>query len=267
MIERRRPIAVANLLAAVAFFAMSLSTAIGAAPASSTTWSFDMYDPAAVLYQDPDYTACASAAAQIMLNTAFDVSEQDYVSSGTEMFHLSMRWQPDTSAATMETILAYSRANMTMLTSSLGTDPHGWRNSLNYFGWGTMRGGVYSDTAYTSFADAAKAVVASLARSHKPVGLLARAGTHAQLVTGYVVTGENPTVSDNYTVVGVYLTDPLRSAAMRDAWIPLSTWQSGVYAIRFTPYTETDSPYTDPIDHNVGITEWYGKWVIIGAWQ
>ena len=100
MIERR----VANLLAAVAFFAMSLSTAIGAAPASSTTWSFDMYDPAAVLYQDPDYTACASAAAQIMLNTAFDVSEQDYVSSGTEMFHLSMRWQPDTSAATMETI-------------------------------------------------------------------------------------------------------------------------------------------------------------------
>ena len=68
---------------------------------------------------------------------------------------------------------------------------------------------------------------------------------------------------DGYRIMGVYITESLQSAAMRDTYVTLATWQSGATAVRFTPYLETDSPYQDPIDGQIGRTEWYGKWVII----
>ena len=95
--------------------------------------------------------------------------------------------------------------------------------------------------------------------------ILAGAGRHAQVITGYVAVGEDPAISDNFSVAGVYVTDPLRTNAMRDTWVPLETWRSGPSIIRFTPYVQNDSPYRDPIDGNIGTTEWYGKWVIIDA--
>jgi hypothetical protein len=98
-----------------------------------------------------------------------------------------------------------------------GTDPHGWRNGLNYFGWGSIESGFYADRAYTSFDAAAKAVVHSMAVYGKPAGILAWYGGHAQFVTGYTVTGADPrTGSMAFTLTGVYLTDPLKSQAMRD---------------------------------------------------
>jgi hypothetical protein len=215
------------------------------------------------MYQDPDYTACVATAAEMMLNMTAYQANLSYMSSSNEVFQSPLRWRPDTSYAKQEEILAYTRANMTMLTSSAGTDPHGWRNALNYYGWGNIHAGVYRDSAYTSFDLAAAAAVKAVAREQRPVGILARAGTHAQFVTGYVVTGADPAVSDGFTIVGVYITDPLKSAAMRDFYVPLATWRSGVFTVRFSAYTETDSPYVDPIDGNVGTTEWYDKWVII----
>jgi hypothetical protein len=35
--------------------------------------------------------------------------------------------------------------------------------------------------------------------------------------------------------------------------------------VRFTPYLETDSPYRDPIDGQVGVEEWLGRYVIVAA--
>ena len=176
----------------------------------------------------------------------------------------SLVWQPTTSFDTQEAILAYERQHMTMLTSSAGTDPHGWRNALNYFGWGSMTAGVYRDSSYTSFDAASKAAVTALAKFHKPVGILALAGGHAQVITGYQVTGDDPaTGSTNFTIVGVDVTDPWQSAGHRDSWVTLADWQTGGTWVRFSPYLETDSPYVDPIDGNVGYDEWYGKWVII----
>jgi len=106
--------------------------------------------------------------------------------------------------------------------------------------------------------------VSALATHHKPVGILARSGTHGQLITGYQVTGADPsTGSSNFTIVGVDLTDPLQSVGYRDAWITIADWSSGGTWIRFSQYLETDSPYADPIDGQIGKSEWYGKWVII----
>jgi hypothetical protein len=221
-------------------------------PAPPTSAS-DSFDPRAERYQNPDYLACTAASTESMLNTV------SYSGSTSGLV-----WKPTISFVTQESILAYERAHMTMLTTSPGTDPTGWRNALNYYGWGSIDAGVYRDSAYTSFDAAAKAAVSALARYHKPVGILALSGQHAQFITGYDVTGDDPsTGSMNFRIVGVDLTDPWRAAGHRDTWITYADWRSGAIWVRFTPYRETDSPYRDPIDNAVGYDQWYGKWVII----
>ena len=217
------------------------------------TWTLDVYDARADRWQNPDFTACTAAATESMLNTiTWAGSASGFV------------WQPNTTYDMQESILAFERGNMTMLDSSAGSDPHGWRNALNYYGWGSIDAGVYRDSSYSSFDAATKAAVSALATHHKPVGILARSGTHGQFITGYQVTGADPsTGSSNFTIVGVDLTDPLQSVGYRDTWITIADWSSGGTWIRFSQYLETDSPYADPIDGQIGKSEWYGKWVII----
>ena len=221
--------------------------------AQTGTWTFNLYDPRAERWQDPDLTACTAASLQSMLNTvAFTGSDP------------TLLWQPNNSYAKQESILAYERAHMTMRKSSAGSDPHGWRNALNYYGWGSIDAGVYRDAAYGSFDGAAKAAVSAIALTHKPVGILAHSGGHAEFITGYQVTGADPaTGSSAFTVVSVDLTDPLRSDGHRDTTVTYAQWRSGGAWVRFSQYLQTDSPYVDPIDGQVGRTEWYGKWVIV----
>ena len=229
------------------------SASTDATASASTTWSLDLYSSRAERWQDPDYAACTAASTESMLNTiAYDGSASAFV------------WAPTTSYSTQESILAYERAHMTMLPSSAGSDPHGWRNALNYYGWGSINAGVYRDASYGSFDAAARAAVSAMARTSKPVGILAHAGGHAEFVTGYVVTGADPrTGSMAFSIISVDLTDPLRSDGRRDTSITLAQWRSGGTWVRFSAYKETDSPYTDPIDGRVGRSEWYGNWVIL----
>ena len=258
-----RALAIANLAVVAALFASGASQATATGGA---TWTLDVYDARAALWQDPDTSACTSAAAQMMLNMVAYESGAEYMAPPDAFApRTAPLWQADTSHRTTETLLGYERSNMTMLAASAGTDPHGWRNALNYYGWGSINAGVYRDAGYSTFDAAARAVVSSVARSRHPAGILARSGRHAQIVTGFVATGDDPRIGDNFTIVGVYVTDPLRSAAMRDVWVPLEEWLSGPDTIRFATYLQTDSPYRDVIDGGVGMTEWYGKWVIVSA--
>ncbi|MGA3056437.1 MAG: hypothetical protein ABSE70_00140 [Candidatus Limnocylindrales bacterium] len=265
-----RPAIAANVVALAALmFSTGAPVRGAAAPVDApATWTFNVYDQRAVRWQDPDLTACTAASTEMMLNMIFlggDVEAGVDAASPRGLFPTALLWRPNTTYAQQETILAYARANMTMSLSSAGTDPHGWRNALNYYGWGSMSAGVYEDSAYSSLDAAAKAVVVSLARYHRPVGVLSRAGRHSQIVNGYTVMGDDPRVGNDFTVVGVYVTDPLRSDATRNTWMSLRNWQSGPTDLRFTPYLETDSPYVDRIDGRVGKTEWYERWVIIDA--
>ena len=229
-------------------------------------WSINLYDRAVVRYQNPDWEACTAAASASMLNLIALSSTADLPPPrGGTLPTTSFLWQVDTSFDEVESILSYERQNMTMYRSSAGTDPHGWRNALNYFGWGSMSAGVYVDSAYTSFAAAARQTVHSLATTGKPVGILGWFGRHAQYITGYTVQGEDPRVSDSYTILGVFMTDPLEADDILNVYVSYSTWQSGPLYIRFSPYWQNDSPYTDPIDGQVGNWEWHGKWVIIDA--
>lgn len=212
----------------------------------------DLYDARGVRWQDPDYTACTAASTVSMLNLT--VSRGD--STG-------MTWTISTSYRVQESVLAFERTHMTMLATSLGTDPHGWRNALNYLGWGSLDAGVYADRAYASFDEAAKATVEAIARYRRPVGILALAGSHSEIVTGYRVSGADPAESSAFTIDGIYLTDPYRANGHRDLYVSYQTWRSGGPWVRFAPYLEADSPYRDPIDGRVGRSEWYGRWVII----
>jgi hypothetical protein len=217
------------------------------------TWYFDLYDSRAPRYQEPDKTACTAASTVSMLNTiAYDGWDATLV------------WQPDTSYRTQERVLAFERDHMTMIRSHPGSDPHGWRNALNYFGWGSLTADVYRDAAYSSQSQAEKAAISALARYRKPVGILSQYGAHAQFITGYRVVGHDPASGSlDFTVLGVYLTDPWRSGRYRDEYVSYARWQWGFNWLRFNEYRQTDSPYRDPIDGRVGRTEWYGKWVIV----
>ena len=44
-------------------------------------------------------------------------------------------WLPTLSATVRDQILAWERSHDT-LAGGRGSDPHGWRNALNYYGWG-----------------------------------------------------------------------------------------------------------------------------------
>jgi hypothetical protein len=260
-----RAIAANAVALAALMFSMGAPVRAATAPVDAPArWTFNVYDQRAVRWQDPDLTACVAASTEMMLNMISLGGDFD-AASPRGLLPTALLWRPNTTYAQQETILAYARANMTMSLSSAGTDPHGWRNALNFFGWGSLGAGVYRDSAYSSFEAAAKAVVVSLARYHRPVGVLSRAGRHSQIVNGYTVMGDDPRVGDDFTVVGVYVTDPLRSDAMRNTWLSSRNWQSGPTDLRFTPYLETDSPFVDRIDGRIGKTEWYGKWVIIDA--
>ena len=229
-------------------------------------WSVNYYHGSVVRDQDPDYSACTAAATMSMLNLiALSTDGEQPLSRSSSLPQLSLIWQVDTSYDTQERILEYERENMTMVLSAPGTDPHGWRNALNYFGYGSMRAGVYADAAYTTFDDAAAAAVRSLALTGKPVGILGWFGGHAQYITGYRVQGEDPRVSDKYTILGVYLTDPLQGDYMANTFVTYSTWKDGPLYLRFSPYYQNESPYRDPVDGHTGYSEWWGNFVIIDA--
>jgi hypothetical protein len=226
-------------------------------------WRLDVYTAKGVRYQNPDLTACTAASALIMLNLA--AYWTDYTpAAGAPTPRRPQGWTPTVTLAAQNSMLAYQRKNGTMLLTWDGADAHGWRTALNYFGFGSTGANVYHDVALDSFDKAAMATVRAVAIYRKPVGILASAGNHAQVVTGYRVFGDDPrTGSTNFTITGVYVTDPLASHGYRDAYIPLATWKSGVKKIRFTTYQMTNSPYVDKIDGQQGNAEWDGKWTIV----
>jgi hypothetical protein len=222
-------------------------------------YSKNLYDGALVRYQNPDMTACAATSTEMMLNI---ISEKGTPGTGFE-------WKPTASYGTEEKILIWERAHDTLIETHPGTDPNGWRNGLNEFGWGSIYSNpnemVYEDETFDSYALAIKATVIAIARYNKPVGIEGWAGGHAQFITGYEVQGEDPAVSSDFTVKYIYLTDPLAKDGLRNARISNTSFKSGSLKYRFRAYKFTDSPYDDPYTSGTRASyrEWYDKWVII----
>jgi hypothetical protein len=270
-VRRRQRRGIAALIAAVAFVgSVGVNAAFG-----STTWSRNLYNYNGVVFQDPYPTACTAAAAMMMLNfTALKQTGGD----GFVWRNYRVKNSSDPhNYRDMTSILYFARTHDTLRSSGSGSDPHGWRNALNYYGWGRAALGdaskrVYDDLQFTSSGAAIKAAVRAIARYNKPVGILGWAGAHAQIMHGYVVTGANPAISGDFTVRYIYLTDPLKADGFVNKKLSMASFQGGSLKYRFQAYRETDSPYDDAYSSgwrrssvlpSVGTSEWYRRWVII----
>ena len=238
----------------------------GPLPTTSTPSSLNLFKSDAFRYQDPNYYACTATSALVMLNT---IALNNKGGSG-------FQWVPRLGLTAVESILAWERTHDT-LAGGNGSDPHGWRNALNYYGWGTgalaADKRVYDDFSYSSYGRAVKNAVRQLIRTRKPVGILAWGGRHAQFITGYDGLSGNPFARDGrgrytneFTIANIYLSDPLKSDGWVNAKIGYSALGNSTNPkLRFVPYGETDSPYDDPYTAGTFAArdEWLNKWVII----
>jgi hypothetical protein len=189
----------------------------------------------------------------------------------------NFRWKPSVSSASRDALLAFERGHDTLATAARGTDPHGWRNALNYFGWGStaLESGqmVYKDVRYSSYSDAIHAAVRQMVLTRKPVGILAWAGHHAQMLTGYYGLRGDPLAkkadgswSNAFSVSGLYITDPLRSDLLVNRRVGYAYLAAASnLRLRLRPYWQTDSPYDDryTAGYRVSRTEWYGGFVML----
>lgn len=260
-----RPVRAA--LATIALvFAFGATAATPAPVQAAAPTSLYLFAADGFRFQDPNPYACTSTAAMDMLNF---VALRGTGGSG-------FRWKLDRSGARRDSMLAWMRDNDT-LKGGYGSDPHGWRNALNFFGWGSesMQAGkrVYEDLAYGSYDVAVKTAVRQMIRFRKPVGILAWAGKHAQMLVGYYGLVGDPfarkadgTYANTFSVSGFYVADPLASQNLVNARVSYAALKSSTnLKIRFRPYLETDSPYDDPYTRGVKPSreEWYNRFVIV----
>jgi hypothetical protein len=272
---RRRPGGARRSLTLVVGLLALFAQSTPAPARAAQTWTTNLYTSRAFLYQDPYGTACTAAATMIMLNTIA------YRHTGGATF----RWTPTrvkndpnrTNYHDMTSILLFERAHDTLSTLGAGSDAHGWRNALNAYGWGSASmtdptRSVYDDLEFTSYDAAVHAAVRAIARYQMPVGILTWAGGHAQVMTGFVVDGDDPRLSDSFTVRYVYLSDPLYGDHVVNTKVSNATFKSGTLRVRFQAYRETDSPYDDTyragwkrssVAPSRGTSEWYHRWVIV----
>ena len=217
-------------------------------------------------FQDPNWAACTATSARSMLNfiAVRGVGGPGFI------------WRPTVWGSVRDRILAWERGHDTM-TGGKGSDPHGWRNALNYFGWGpgALVAGtrVYDDVTFATYTGAMKAAVRALVATGKPVGLLGWRGAHAQMLTGYYGLVGNPFARDAtgrysnaFTVAGFYVTDPLRASnAVNRARSFNGLRITTNYRVRFQRYYETDSRLDDPYTpgYRIARLEWYGRFVLV----
>ena len=217
-------------------------------------------------FQDPNMAACTATSVRTMLN--FVASRH----TGGPGFI----WQPTNWGSVRDRILAWERAHDTM-TGGAGSDPHGWRNALNFYGWGpnalVAGARVYDDVPFATYDIAMKAAVRALISTGKPIGMLGWRGGHAQMITGYFGLIGNPfarNASGQYlnafSVAGFYLTDPLRKSGAVNRVMSYAHLRATLhYQWRFQRFYETDSKLDDPYTpgYRTSKIEWYGRFVLI----
>jgi hypothetical protein len=256
-----------SIRAAVAA-AMLIVLTLGAAPvaADGIAPEMNLFRIEGFRYQDSNRYACTSAAAMDMLNWIA------MSGSGGAGF----RWRVSRSPALRDSMLAWERTHDT-LAGGRGSDPHGWRNALNYYGWGStaLRPAYrkYDDRSFNTYAQAVKASVRALIATRKAVGVIGWAGKHAQIIVGYYGLVGDPFAKDAagiytnaFSVEGFYLVDPLMSQGMVNVQVSYETFRTSTNPrLRFQKYLETDSPYDDPYTPGIKPSrqEWYGKFVTV----
>jgi hypothetical protein len=256
-----------RIVATAVTLAALLIGIVGATPAAAASpSSYNLFVASGFRYQDPNYYSCTATSTMDILNF---IKLRGTGGAG-------FRWNVTLSGTVRDSILAWERTHDT-LAGGNGSDPHGLRNALNYYGWGsgTLRAGyrVYEDVTFSTYDGAVKRAVRAMLQTRKPVALLAWAGKHVQMMVGYYGLLGDPFAKDSlgrytnaFTVGGFYLADPLKSQAFVNRPISYDSLKNNTnLKFRFRPYLETDSPYDDAYTPGIkpARDEWYGRWVIV----
>jgi len=149
-------------------------------------FAMNLYQKGVFVHQ-ADKVWCVAAAAQNMLNV-IRLGEEGRA--------------PDTSAATQRAL--YDRiVELTTWEDSHngGTGPGGWAAILTEMGY------PYEVRTYESRPAALRAAAAALRATGRPVGVLAWAGVHSWVMTGFTSTAD-PSVTERFTVTGANVLDP-----------------------------------------------------------
>jgi hypothetical protein len=249
-----------TILSAIALVAMSMiltgcvATQTAVTPASpaatrqSNTYSMNLFAATGVRNQGDNHS-CTAAATMIMLN---------FVASKSSNKGDGFTWKSSVATGVQTQVMTYEWNHMTATRAAEqnGADANGWRNALNYFGWGSMSAGIYVVEAYNSYASATKAAVKAMARTGKPVGYLALHGDHAEVLNGFAVTAADPATSDDFKVINLFVTDS--ALGYRNHQFSYSRF-SAVFDQNLAP----GSTQVDPVSGTIGDNLWMGKWILI----
>jgi hypothetical protein len=192
-------------------------------PPATTIASVLLYRSGAVVRQYRS-TWCVPAAAQTMKNL--------------------IRNQRSTSFAHQQVLYRQIRRNNRYTYATSGNDIAGWAWALRY--WTKQ---PYAAKSYTSRTTAIKAILESIDRTHHPVGITIKHGTHAWVVLGYKarVQVDDPT---KRTILGVYVFGPLGPGSS-DPW-PYKYLSLATFAKYYTAYHEWQRRVV-----------WEGRYVIV----
>jgi len=140
--------------------------------------------------------------------------------------------------------VAYSYLHSEYIASA-GAEVDGWAATLTHYGVG-----FYHVGAYATFDEAVKVAATRLRITGKPVGLVTLEGHHAWVMVGFTSEGDDPSLSQSFSVTSVVVMAP--NAGLRPYDPAPGSAEDLVYmSAKLTPYTD-DYP-----------TVWDGQYVIV----
>jgi hypothetical protein len=222
----------AAALASVLFALVATGPSLAADPRDRTVQvtavesirTVDLFRSSAAVTQYTNYW-CVPAAAQTMLNLAKGTSDRSY--------------------ATQSALYREIRAANKYDYSTNGNDVRGWSRVLSAH---LPAGHGYADQSFDSRGVAYAAIVESMDRTRRPVGIVVDRGTHAWTVVGFRVR-ETDGVAGSQVILGFYVVGPLGSP--KDPW-PKAYYSVDQLSTRFTRYHEWQRSVV-----------WEGKYVIV----
>ena len=167
------------------------------------------------------------------------------VGASTQMMLNLVGGASDHSSANQGTYVSYAIGHSIYVAKSPGAEGDGWANALTAYGTGS-----YSISGYPTMAAALKAAATRMRITGKPVGLVVMEGHHAWVMAGFASSGDDPALSQNFTLTSVTIMAPDYGSISYDP-APGSVESIAYMRTKLTGYTD-DFP-----------TIWDGKFAII----
>jgi hypothetical protein len=124
------------------------------------------------------------------------------VAASTQMMINLITGRADHSSANQGAYLNYAYSH-SRYKAKAGAEVDGWANAVTYYS-----GVPYQVSAYPTFTAAMKAAATRMRLTDKSVGLVVMEGHHAWVMAGFTSTGDDPAVSQNFTLTSVTIMAP-----------------------------------------------------------